>query len=82
MLVLEAPSAEQAGDLGVARSYAGQFVLKALEYGYTAGFTKGLKNDARLFGTIAASPSGQQWIRRFIDKDPRQASFLKLVSFC
>jgi enoyl-CoA hydratase len=82
MLALDAPGADQAGDLAAARSYAGKFVLKALEYGYTAGFTKGLKNDARLFGAIAASPSGQEWIRRFIEKDPRQSSFLKLVSFC
>jgi enoyl-CoA hydratase/carnithine racemase len=82
LLALEAPGAGQAGDPGAARSYAGKYVLKALEYGYTAGFTKGLKNDARLFGDIAASPSGQQWIGRFIDKDPRQSSFLKLVSFC
>ena len=82
MLALEAPGVDQAGDLAAARSYAGKFVLSAMEYGYRAGFTRGLKNDARLFGEIAASPSGQEWIRRFIEKDPRQSSFLKLVSFC
>jgi enoyl-CoA hydratase len=79
---LEAPGADQAGDLAAARSYAGKYVLHAIEYGYTAGFRKGLKNDAKLFGTIAASASGQEWIRRFIEKDPRQSSYLKLVSFC
>jgi hypothetical protein len=54
-------------------------VFKALEYGYQAGFRKGLKNDAKLFGEVVASPSGQEWIRRFIDKDPRQSSFLTLL---
>jgi enoyl-CoA hydratase len=82
MLAYEAPGADRAGDLAAARTYAGRFALKALEYGYAAGFTKGLRNDAKLFGEIAASPSGQEWIRRFIAKDPRQSSFLKLVSFC
>jgi hypothetical protein len=55
-------------------------VFKALEYGYKAGFKKGLKHDAKLFGEVAASPSGQEWIRRFIDKDPRQASFLTILT--
>jgi hypothetical protein len=51
-----------------------------MAYGYRAGFKKGLANDAALFGEVAASPSGQAWIRRFLDKDPRQSSFLKILA--
>lgn len=70
---------EQAGDLAAARAAAARFVIQAVEYGYRAGFRRGLGNDARLFGEVAASPSGQEWIRRFIEKDPRQSSFLDLM---
>ena len=81
LLALDPPAKDKAGDLAAARTYAAQFVLKALEYGYAAGFKKGLRNDARLFGEVAASASGQEWIRRFLEKDPMQSAYLKLVSF-
>ena len=69
-----------AQDLAAAREFAAKYVFKALEYGYKAGFKKGLTHDAKLFGEVAASPSGQEWIRRFIDKDPRQSSFLTILT--
>jgi len=72
------PQAAQAADLRAARGYAAQFVLDAIKFGYEKGFEKGLENDAVLFGRIAAAPSGQEWIKRFIDKDPKQSSFLTL----
>jgi enoyl-CoA hydratase/carnithine racemase len=72
------PQAAQAGDLKAARGYAAQFVLDAIKFGYEKGFQKGLENDAVLFGRIAAAPSGQEWIKRFINKDPKQSSFLTL----
>ena len=70
---------DEALDLAAARRFASRYAIQALEYGYRAGFKKGLKNDAKLFGEVAASPSGQEWIRRFIDKDPRQSSFLTIL---
>jgi hypothetical protein len=73
------PQGAQAADLPAARGYAAQFVLDAIKFGYENGFEKGLENDARLFGEIAATPSGQEWIKRFINKDPRQSSFLTLL---
>ena len=79
ILALSAPSSADIADPAAARAYAARYVLKALEYGYAAGFKKGLRNDARLFGEIAASPTGQEWIRRFIEKDPLQSAFLRLV---
>jgi 3-hydroxyacyl-CoA dehydrogenase/enoyl-CoA hydratase/3-hydroxybutyryl-CoA epimerase len=81
LLALDPPAKDKAGDLAAARTYAAKFVLKALEFGYAAGFKKGLRNDARLFGEVAASPTGQEWIRRFLEKDPLQSAYLKLVSF-
>lgn len=74
------PEGEGASDLKAARSYAAQFAINAMVFGYKNGFESGLKNDARLFGEIAASPSGQEWIKRFIAKDPAQSSFLTLLS--
>ena len=73
------PEGEKASDLRAARQYAAQFVFNAMAFGYRAGFEKGLENDARLFGEIAASPSGREWIGRFIAKDPEQSSFLTLL---
>jgi enoyl-CoA hydratase/carnithine racemase len=81
LLAAEPPSADHLQDPAAARAYAARYVLQALEFGYTAGFKKGLRNDARLFGEVAASPSGQEWIRRFLEKDPQQSAYLKLVSF-
>ena len=75
------PARDRIGDPAAARAYAAGYVLKALEYGYAAGFRKGLRSDARLFGEVAASPTGQEWIRRFIEKDPLQSAFMKIVSF-
>jgi hypothetical protein len=75
-----AAHADEAADLRAARRFASQYAIRALDYGYRAGFKKGLKNDAKLFGEVAASPSGQEWIRRFIDKDPRQSSFLTILA--
>jgi enoyl-CoA hydratase len=72
------PGKEAAKDLAAARRHAARFVLQAIEYGYVQGFSRGLKNDAKLFGQVAASASGQEWIGRFISKDPRQSSFLSL----
>jgi enoyl-CoA hydratase len=71
--------AHEALDLAAARRFASGYAIRALEYGYRAGFKKGLKNDATLFGEVAASASGQEWIRRFIDKDPRQSTFLTIL---
>jgi 3-hydroxyacyl-CoA dehydrogenase/enoyl-CoA hydratase/3-hydroxybutyryl-CoA epimerase len=79
MLLAAPPSNAKIGDPAAARFCAAGYVLRALEYGYAAGFRKGLRNDARLFGEVAASPSGQEWIRRFIDKDPLQSAFIKLI---
>ena len=62
------PASDRIGDPAAARVYA-------------AGFRKGLRSDARLFGEVAASPTGQEWIRRFIEKDPLQSAFMKIVSF-
>jgi enoyl-CoA hydratase/carnithine racemase len=81
LLSLGPPSNERIGDPAAARAYAAKYVLMALKQGYAAGFKKGLRNDARLFGEVASSPTGQEWIRRFIEKDPLQSAFLKLVSF-
>ena len=54
-------------------------MIAALEFGYENGFAAGLANDAKLFGEIAASPSGQEWIGRFINKDPEQGAFITLL---
>jgi len=66
-------------DLRAARRFAARYAIQALEYGYRAGFKKGLKSDAALFGEVAASASGQEWIRRFLDKDPRQSAFFTIL---
>jgi enoyl-CoA hydratase len=79
LLDAEPPGPDGAADLKAARTWAARYVLMALEQGYRSGFARGLKQDARLFGEIAASPSGQEWIGRFIDKDPRQSQFLTLL---
>ena len=80
LLASPKPGADDLGDLRSARSYAARFVLDAMKSGYENGFEKGLENDARLFGEIAASPSGQEWIGRFLSKDPEQSSFLTLLA--
>ena len=78
-MAAKAPEAEGAKDLRVARKYAAGKALAAMLFGYENGFEKGLENDARLFGEATASASGQEWIGRFINKDPVQSSFLALM---
>jgi enoyl-CoA hydratase len=75
-----APDAASAGDLCAARRHAARVALEALETGLRRGFTEGLSNDARLFGEVTSSPSGQHWVGRFLAKDPRQSEMLTLVA--
>jgi enoyl-CoA hydratase len=75
-----APDATTAPDLILARSYAARVALDALQTGYTKGFATGLENDARLFGQLTSSPSGQYWSGRFLEKDPRQSALLTLLN--
>jgi enoyl-CoA hydratase len=79
-LMSPAVQALDPADLREARRFASRYAIQALEYGYRAGFKKGLKNDAALFGEVAASASGQEWIRRFLDKDPRQSAFYTILT--
>lgn len=66
-------------DPRAARAAAARVALQAMEFGYKNGFSAGLANDARLFGAVTASPSGQEWIRRFLAKDPLQAAPLEVL---
>ena len=75
-----APAVENAGDLQAARRYAARIALEAMRFGYENDFAAGLDNDARLFGEVVTSPSGQEWCQRFLSKDPLQSSFLTLLS--
>ena len=79
LLTCEPPTRQHAGDLEAARRYAARIALEALRLGYEDGFASGIQNDARLFGKVVASPSGQEWCRRFLAKDPQQSSFLTLL---
>ncbi len=74
-----APDQENAGNLQAAREFAASMALSALRFGYENGFARGLENDGCLFGEVAASPSGQWWVKRFLAKDPQQFSFLTLL---
>jgi enoyl-CoA hydratase len=74
-----APSGDAAADIRAARSFSARYSIEAMRYGYQNGFAKGLENDARLFGEITASVSGQEWVKRFINKDPEQSAFLTLL---
>ena len=80
LLESPAPDTDGAGVLGDARRYAASTALRAIEFGYENGFAEGLRNDARLFGEVVTSPSGQHWIGRFLAKDPEQGSFLALLA--
>jgi enoyl-CoA hydratase len=73
------PTGEEAESIGPARRYAARIALEAMRSGYELGFNAGLANDARLFGEVATSPSGQHWVGRFLAKDPKQSSFLTLL---
>ena len=80
LLASPAPDMEDAGVLGDARRYAAGGAIRAIEFGFEKGFDEGLRNDAKLFGELVASPSGQHWVGRFLAKDPEQASFLTLLA--
>jgi enoyl-CoA hydratase/carnithine racemase len=79
LLATPTPAGEDAESVGPARRYAARIALEALRSGYELGFDAGLVNDARLFGEVATSESGQHWVGRFLAKDPRQSSFLILL---
>jgi enoyl-CoA hydratase/carnithine racemase len=71
---------DTASDIVAARSYAARIAILALKFGYENDFTQGIDSDARLFGKITASPSGQEWSQRFLDKDPLQSSYMTLLT--
>ncbi|MGB3096329.1 MAG: hypothetical protein WBB46_06310, partial [Candidatus Deferrimicrobiaceae bacterium] len=73
------PGPEEAKELVAARKAAAKGALQAMMYGYENGFSAGLENDAGAFGEVTASPGGQEWVGRFLGKDPLQASFLELI---
>ncbi len=79
--ILEAPTPgnDSAGNLRAARLAAARDALLAMKYGYEHGFKEGLRNDARMFGAVAASPGGQEWVGRFLAKDAAQSSFLTIL---
>jgi enoyl-CoA hydratase len=79
ILAFPAPSNENASDLVAARRAAAREALQAMRHGYDHGFAEGLRNDARRFGAVAASPAGQEWVGRFLSKDPSQSSFLAIL---
>lgn len=79
LMAAPTPVQSESGDLRAARMASARNTLTAIQYGYEHGFEQGLANDAILFGQIAASPSGQEWIDRFLAKDPLQSSFLTLL---
>jgi enoyl-CoA hydratase len=76
LLESEAPASGSAGDLVRSRAFAASVALRAMQRGFELGFSAGLASDAKLFGEIVASPSGQFWVDRFLAKDPRQSTFL------
>ncbi|HEU5359525.1 MAG TPA: enoyl-CoA hydratase-related protein, partial [Candidatus Deferrimicrobiaceae bacterium] len=80
ILSIAAPGPEEAKEIRVARSAAAKGAFLAMKYGYENGFSAGLANDARAFGEITASPAGQEWVNRFLTKDPMQSSFLELFA--
>jgi enoyl-CoA hydratase len=80
ILSVPPPDAVASRDLRAARMAAGKTALLAMKYGYDHGYSDGLANDARAFGDATSSPAGQEWVRRFLDKDPRQSSFLTILT--
>jgi enoyl-CoA hydratase/carnithine racemase len=80
LLTAPAPDQSKTVDLKLARAYAASVALEALRTGYAKGFAAGLENDARLFGAVTSSPSGQCWIDRFLKKDPRQSAMLTILT--
>jgi enoyl-CoA hydratase len=79
ILEVPTPGKESANNLRAARLAAGRDALLAMKHGYERGFGEGLRNDARMFGAVAASPGGQEWVGRFLAKDAAQSSFLTLL---
>ena len=79
--ILDAPTPgkETAGNLRAARLAAARDALLAMKHGFERGFAEGLRNDATVFGAVAASPGGQEWVGRFLAKDAAQSSFLTLL---
>ena len=78
LLAAPSPDASTASDLAAARRAAAREAIQAMAFGFENGFEAGLANDARAFGAVTASPGGQEWVRRFLAKDPSQSSFLML----
>ncbi len=79
--ILEAPTPgrESSGNLRATRLAAARDALLAMRHGFERGFAEGLRNDARMFGAVAASPGGQEWVGRFLAKDAAQSSFLTIL---
>jgi len=73
------PGKESAGNVRAARLAAARDALLAMKYGFEHGFAEGLRNDAGMFGAVAASPGGQEWVGRFLAKDAAQSSFLTIL---
>jgi len=79
ILAAPTPDARGAADLRAARTAAGRDAIRAMAFGYDHGFAAGLEDTARAFGAVTASPGGQEWIRRFLAKDPAQSAPLTLL---
>jgi enoyl-CoA hydratase len=79
LMAAPTPGPGEIEDLRAVRMASARDTLAAIKYGYENGFEKGLDNDAVIFGRIAASPGGQEWINRFLAKDQLQSSFLALL---
>ncbi|HSB71747.1 MAG TPA: enoyl-CoA hydratase-related protein [Candidatus Methylomirabilis sp.] len=79
ILSAAAPDVQGAADLRAVRTAAGGDAIRAMAFGYENGFAAGLEHTARVFGRVTTSPGGQEWIRRFLAKDPAQSSFLTLL---
>lgn len=73
------PGPDEVKEIRAARTAAAKGALLSMRYGYENGFSAGLENDARAFGEITASAAGQEWVGRFLGKDPLQSSLLELI---
>ena len=73
------PGKGNRGKFARARLAAARDALLAMKHGFERGFKEGLRNDARMFGAVAASPGGQEWVGRFLAKDAAQSSFLTIL---
>ena len=80
ILAASLPDKGQAGDVRTARIAAAGEAIRAMTVGYQEGFRAGLDYSAKAFGRLTASPAGQEWIGRFLAKDPAQSAFLTLVA--